>query len=385
MKKTKQLIFFSILAFKFFSFFITELYFTKRLAEKEVQKAGCFYCLLPPHPPSHHPLSLSLSLAHTSSSHPHPRIPSPPLRHCLSHTGPSPLPPVTPSTTFLFPLGWRCSPDPAFFPVQDFCGCATVQLVPALLLCCYLWRFPGFLVHLLPSSAQSATPQRGTMLGLDVCEVGGQVLELLWLTMCYRGLMADKKDLPIEEEEDERNLNYNPPAQKSLQEIQELDKDDESLVKYKQTLLGTGLGTADPYGPNVCVTRMTLLCDQAPGPITMDLTGDQCTLKEKSFTLQEGAKYRVKIHFKVNREIVAGLKYHHLTYRKGIKVDKVWYMVGSYGPRAEEFEFVGPVDEAPRGMLSRGPYQIRSNFIDDDKNVYLAWEWNLEIKKDWSD
>lgn len=59
--------------------------------------------------------------------------------------------------------------------------------------------------------------------------------------------MADKKDLPIEDEEDERNLNYNPPAQKSLQEIQELDKDDESLVKYKQTLLGTG-----PVMPGVC-------------------------------------------------------------------------------------------------------------------------------------
>lgn len=39
--------------------------------------------------------------------------------------------------------------------------------------------------------------------------------------------MADKKDLPIEEEEDERNLNYNPPAQKSLEEIQKLDEDDE--------------------------------------------------------------------------------------------------------------------------------------------------------------
>lgn len=51
--------------------------------------------------------------------------------------------------------------------------------------------------------------------------------------------MADKRDLPIEEEEYERSLNYNPPAQKSLEEIQELDKDDESLLKYKQTLLGT--------------------------------------------------------------------------------------------------------------------------------------------------
>lgn len=53
--------------------------------------------------------------------------------------------------------------------------------------------------------------------------------------------MADKDStVPVTEEDDERNLNYQPPAQKSLQEIQELDKDDESLNKYKQTLLGSG-------------------------------------------------------------------------------------------------------------------------------------------------
>lgn len=33
-------------------------------------------------------------------------------------------------------------------------------------------------------------------------------------------------------------VNYKAPAQKSLQEIQELDKDDESLRKYKEALLG---------------------------------------------------------------------------------------------------------------------------------------------------
>ncbi len=52
--------------------------------------------------------------------------------------------------------------------------------------------------------------------------------------------MADKEDLPIEEEEAETNLNYNPPAPKSLEEIQKLDQEDESLVRYKQTLLGQG-------------------------------------------------------------------------------------------------------------------------------------------------
>ncbi|KAM8724874.1 rho GDP-dissociation inhibitor 3 [Acanthopagrus latus] len=220
------------------------------------------------------------------------------------------------------------------------------------------------------------------MLGVDVCEFGGQVLELLWLTMCYRGLMADKKDLPIEEEEDERNLNYNPPAQKSLEEIQKMDEDDESLVKYKQTLLGTVPITTDLSGSNVQVTRLTLLCDEAPAPLTMDLT-DLQALKEKTLVLKEGVTYRLKIDFKVNREIVAGLKYNHVIHRKGIKVNKVSHMVGSYGPKAEEHEFVGPVDETPKGLMSRGHYGVHSRFIDDDKNIYLDWEWNFDVKKDW--
>lgn len=39
-------------------------------------------------------------------------------------------------------------------------------------------------------------------------------------------------------EESEGSVNYKAPAQKSLQEIQELDKDDESLRRYKEALLG---------------------------------------------------------------------------------------------------------------------------------------------------
>ena len=66
-------------------------------------------------------------------------------------------------------------------------------------------------------------------------------------------------------------------------------------------------------------------------------------------------------------------------------VDKTEYMVGSYGPRAEEYEFLTPMEEAPKGMLARGSYNIRSKFTDDDKTDHLSWEWNLTIKKDWKD
>uniref|UniRef100_A0A673IXM4 Rho GDP dissociation inhibitor (GDI) gamma n=1 Tax=Sinocyclocheilus rhinocerous TaxID=307959 RepID=A0A673IXM4_9TELE len=182
--------------------------------------------------------------------------------------------------------------------------------------------------------------------------------------------MADKdKDVPVVEDEDEPDLNYQPPAQKSLQEIQELDKDDESLNKYKQTLLGSGPVVADPSIPNVQVTRLTLMCDQAPGPITMDLTV-VLTLKRCFWP-----KYQSRIH----KKFPFSEKAHPLL----SSLDKAVYMVGSYGPRAEEHEFITPVEEAPKGMIVRGTYHIKSYFTDDDKTDHLSWEWNLQIKKDW--
>ncbi|KAK0131552.1 Rho GDP-dissociation inhibitor 1 [Merluccius polli] len=128
--------------------------------------------------------------------------------------------------------------------------------------------------------------------------------------------------------------------------------------------------------------ELTERCRWTRGPAFL---GDLETLKKQIFTLKEGVDYRVKIHFKVNRDIVAGLKYVHLTFRKGLRVDKEVYMVGSYGPRAEEHEFMTPVEKAPKGMLVRGSYQIKSCFTDDDKTNHLFWEWNLHIKKDWND
>lgn len=67
-------------------------------------------------------------------------------------------------------------------------------------------------------------------------------------------------------------------------------------------------------------------------------------------------------------------------------MDKTEYMVGSYGPRPEqEYDFITPVEEAPKGMLARGTYSVKSKFTDDDKHDHLSWEWNLTIKKDWKD
>ncbi|XP_041939126.1 rho GDP-dissociation inhibitor 1-like, partial [Alosa sapidissima] len=152
------------------------------------------------------------------------------------------------------------------------------------------------------------------------------------------------------------------------------------------SLLSLSLSLSDPNAKiNVVVTRLTLMCETAPAPLTLDLQGDLDVIKKQAFILKEGVEYRIKISFKVNKDIVSGLKYVQATYRKGVKVDKSDYMVGSYGPRATEYEFLTPLEEAPKGMIARGTYNIKSKFTDDDKNDHLSWEWNLNIKKEWKD
>uniref|UniRef100_A0A8C7ILE3 Rho GDP-dissociation inhibitor 1 n=1 Tax=Oncorhynchus kisutch TaxID=8019 RepID=A0A8C7ILE3_ONCKI len=168
-------------------------------------------------------------------------------------------------------------------------------------------------------------------------------------------------------------VNYKPPAQKTLQEIQELDQDDESLRKYKEVLLGAGAASPARVGETLFYSLIVFL------------TGDLEAFKKQSFILKEGVEYRIKISFKVNKEIVSGLKYVQQTHRKGVRIDKSDYMVGSYGPRPNEYDFLTPLEEAPKGMLARGTYNIKSKFTDDDKHNHLSWEWNLNIKKDWKD
>lgn len=66
--------------------------------------------------------------------------------------------------------------------------------------------------------------------------------------------------------------------------------------------------------------------------------------------MKEGVTYRIVIRFKIQNDVVCGLKYLHVVKRSGIKVDRMEEMIGSYGSRAEPFETKFAADEAPSGM-----------------------------------
>ena len=82
----------------------------------------------------------------------------------------------------------------------------------------------------------------------------------------------------------------------------------------------------------------------------------------------------------MNAEVVAGLKYAHVVRRKKIVVERRAEMLGSYGPGAVH-ERVLPAEEAPKGMLGRGEYSIKSRLVDDDGHVWMERAWKMRISK----
>lgn len=207
--------------------------------------------------------------------------------------------------------------------------------------------------------------------------------------------MADSEEKPADQvedvkdhHEDDDNPNYKPPAPKALDDIVNQDADDPSLVKYKETLLGGGLSGAvvvDESNPNKVIVQKLSLLVEGRDEVSIDLTKSPEDIKKEQHVLKDGCSYRIQIYFFVQREIVSGLRYEHKVYRKGIQVDKMKQMMGSYGPKTEVQSFKTQADDAPSGMLMRGEYVVKSRFVDDDNHEYCKWEWKLAIKKEWKD
>ncbi|RCN46173.1 RHO protein GDP dissociation inhibitor [Ancylostoma caninum] len=161
-------------------------------------------------------------------------------------------------------------------------------------------------------------------------------------------------------------------------------KDDESLAKYKATLLGSSPvdTVVDPTDPRIVIIKSITLLVPGRDDVKMELdnAGD---LGDATFKLKEGCHYRLRFDFYVQREIVTGLKYIHKVSRHGVQVLKETFMVGSYAPKTELQSYTTPVEEAPSGMLHRGKYKVKSQMTDDDGHDWLTWSWTTEISKDW--
>jgi Rho GDP-dissociation inhibitor len=101
-----------------------------------------------------------------------------------------------------------------------------------------------------------------------------------------------------------------------------IDQNDESLRKWKESLgLGSGNTISDPNDPRKVILLSLGLEVEGRSDIIIDLTqtGALESLNKKPFTIKEGATFRMKARFRVQHDILSGMKYVQVVSRMGIK------------------------------------------------------------------
>ncbi|KAA8515593.1 hypothetical protein F0562_018796 [Nyssa sinensis] len=184
-----------------------------------------------------------------------------------------------------------------------------------------------------------------------------------------------------DEEDVEGKIELGP--QYTLKEQLEKDKDDESLRRWKEQLLGSVdiNSVGETPEPDVKILSLAI---KSPGRPDIFLpipeTGNP---KGLWFRLKEGSRYSLMFTFQVSNNIVLGLKYFNTVWKTRVKVDSTKEMLGTFSPQIEPYTHGRPEETTPSGFFARGSYSAKTKFVDDDNKCYLEISYAFDIQKDW--
>jgi Rho GDP-dissociation inhibitor len=176
---------------------------------------------------------------------------------------------------------------------------------------------------------------------------------------------------------------------KNVAELLAKDAEDESLRKYKESLLGSAahgdLGnTSDPRRLVIEEFRIVFSPDDNLPEIVHRLADEAglARLAREGITMKEGSKFKFRISFRVQHEIVTGIRFVNKVTR--MLSEKEELVLGSYPPSSTPHVFEFPkwdYNEAPKGMMMRGRYTVSNSFVDSDKVKHLEFSYDLNIVK----
>jgi len=182
---------------------------------------------------------------------------------------------------------------------------------------------------------------------------------------------------------------YKLGDKKTIDEYAKLDSADDSLNRWKASL-GIGKGvplTVPPHDKRTVVICQLVLVVPGRDDFVVDVEdpGKLEDLRKHPICIKEDSPYRLKVRFRVQHEIISGLKYLRQV-KRGIISDKAEEMMGSYAPNTHDqpiYEKTFAQEVSPSGLMARGTYQVHTRFVDDDKHVHQKFDWSFEIKKTW--
>ncbi|KAJ7977207.1 Rho GDP-dissociation inhibitor 1 [Quillaja saponaria] len=165
-----------------------------------------------------------------------------------------------------------------------------------------------------------------------------------------------------------------------LKEQIEKDKDDDSLRRWKEQLLGCLESDLDGTDPEVKFHSIGIVSDDL-GEVVTPLPLDETQGVHVLFSLKEGSCYQLKLKFTVLHNIVSGLTYSNTVWKGGLQVDQMKGMLGTFAPQQEPYVHALDEETTPSGVLARGIYTAKLKFEDDDRRCHMELNYSFEIKK----
>ncbi|KAH3764940.1 Rho GDP-dissociation inhibitor [Pelomyxa schiedti] len=181
-----------------------------------------------------------------------------------------------------------------------------------------------------------------------------------------------------------------PPPEVNLAAHYEKERADPAMIKYLESL---GI---DPHyvGPaddprRVVINEFAIVFKDHP-PVVLHFNNQADVLRAASTPLvvKEGSSFKIRVTFRVQHNVVLGLKILNTVSKIGKTVASDEEMLGTYPPKNEFQALEIPRlewNEAPSGLLMRGDYKSKMKFVDDDNKVHLKFEYILKIARDWSE
>lgn len=115
----------------------------------------------------------------------------------------------------------------------------------------------------------------------------------------------------------------------------------------------------------------------------LDNAAGTTLLARNGMEIAEGAEYKFRISFRVQHEILAGLKFCNKMKKVGLS-NSDSLMIGSYPPQSAPHVFEFPRHgwlDAPKGMMYRGSYTATDKFVDSDGVTHLEYTYPLKVVK----
>ncbi|XWS76214.1 hypothetical protein CRYUN_Cryun01aG0156600 [Craigia yunnanensis] len=151
----------------------------------------------------------------------------------------------------------------------------------------------------------------------------------------------------------------------SLKEQIEKDKDDDSLRRWKEKLLGCVEGDLNgQMEPEVRFHSIGIISNDL-GEVIYPLPIDR---NRNGLVL-------------VLHNIVSGLTYSNTVWKAGLQVDQNNGMLGTFAPQREPYVHILDEETTPSGVLARGIFSAKLKFEDDDRRCHMELKYSFEIKK----